>query len=330
MLAASPPADENARLTGEGGRNPILAQEIFSMKPLRTLATLFSSLCLAAVMSQAEAATPTGGYSGIFGGGPLYITSKGAPANINELANSGFTEVIVWSVEVKPNGDLNLNGEFPLTSNGVYIGDQTYPDFASSMTLLKQGKVKRVTFSIGSSNYGDWEDIAALVQSQGTGPDSILYKTFAALKAAIPAIDAIDFDDENSFDLASTVQFGIMLGQMGYHVMPDPYFNASYWQQVVSQINAQLPGTVDGVHLQAYAGGTGNNPCVGWDFGNVPVFPFLWDKNDTPVQVYGRMHNWHTQCGIVGGGLWLYDDIVGTGAAAKYAKAINLGVRTRH
>ncbi len=300
------------------------------MNPIHKLVPLLASAWLSACLpGAAAAASAPQGYSGIFGGGPLYITSKGASENITELENSGFTEVIVWSVEVKTNGDLNLNGEFPLTSAGTYVGGQTYPDFASDMARLKQGKVKRVTFSIGSSNYGDWEDIAALVQTQGTGPDSILYKTFAALKVAIPAIDAIDFDDENSFDLASTVQFGVMLGQLGYHVIPDPYFNASYWQQVVSGINTQLPGTVDGVHLQAYSGGAGNSPCVGWDFGSVPVFPFLWDANDSPVQVYGRMKNWHSQCDIVGGGLWLYDDIVGTGEAAKYAKAINFGVKLR-
>jgi len=271
------------------------------------------------------------GYTGVFGGGPLYITSKGASANITELENSGYSEVIVWSVEVKPNGDLNLNGEFPLTSDGVYIGGQTYPAFASDMSRLKQGKVQRVTFSIGSSNYGDWEDIAALVRSQGTGPDSILYKTFAALKGAIPAIDAIDFDDENSYDLTTTVQFGVMLAGLGYHVMPDPYVNPSYWTAVVSEINAQAPGAVDGVHLQTYAGGTGNSPCqANWNFGSVPVLPIVWDQNDSPLRAYRQMSSWQQQCAIIGGGLWLYDDIVGTGAAAKYAKAINLGTRTPH
>ena len=301
------------------------------MKLFRALAPLLASVFLSSLLPGAALAAPTPpGYSGIFGGGPLYITSKGASENITELANSGFTEIIVWSVEVKANGDLNLNGEFPLTSGGAYIGGQTYPDFASDMARLKQGKVKRVTFSIGSSNYGDWQDITALVKAQGTGPGSILYKTFDALKAAIPAIDAIDFDDENSFDLATTVQFGVMLGQLGYHVIPDPYFNASYWTKVASQINTQLPGTVDGVHLQAYAGGNGNNPCQGWDFGKVPVFPFLWDAYDSPQQVRSQMKSWDTQCGIVGGGLWLYDDIVGTGEAAKYAKAIKSGVKKRH
>lgn len=298
------------------------------MKPCLTLAPLLASAFLSALMpGAASAASTPQGFSGIFGGGPLYITSKGASANITELENSGFTEVIVWSVEVKTNGDLNLNGEFPLTSGGVYVGGQTYPDFASDMARLKQGKVQRVTFSIGSSNFGDWQDIAALVRSQGTGPDSILYKTFAALKAAIPAIDAVDFDDENSFDLTTTVQFGVMLGQLGYRVMPDPYFDASYWKQVVSQINTQLPGTVDGVHLQTYAGGAGNSPCHGWDFGSVPVFPLVWDADDTPMQTYRQMNSWHTECGIVGGGIWLYDDLVGTGETRKYAKAVNRGVK---
>jgi hypothetical protein len=270
-----------------------------------------------------EAASAQTGFTGIFGGGPFY---KNATNNILEIENSGFTEAIVWSVEVGSTGDLNFNGEFPLTSNGVYIGDQTHSDFASNMAQLKQGKVKRVTFSIGSSNFGDWQDITALVKAQGTGPTSILYKDFAALKAAIPALDAIDFDDENSFDSPTTIAFGVMLGQLGYHVAPDAFDNSSYWTNVVAQINIQLPGTVDGVHLQAYAGGSGNNPCVGWNFGGVPVWPGLWDLNDTPSQVQTIMTGWHTQCGITGGFMWLYDDFVGNGLAAQYASAINNAV----
>ena len=273
--------------------------------------------------STAVPASAQTGYTGIFGGGPLY---KNAASNITEIENSGFTEAIVWSVEVNSVGDLNFNGEFPLTSGGVYVGNSTHSDFASNMALLKQGTVKRITFSIGSSNVGDWQDITALVKAQGTGTSSILYKDFAALKAAIPSLDAIDFDDENSFDSPTTIQFGVMLGQLGYHVLPDAFDDASYWTNVVAQINTQLPGTVDGVHLQAYAGGSGNNPCQGWNFGSVPVFPGLWDQDDTPAQVQTIMSGWHTQCGIVGGFMWLYDDFVGNGLAAQYASAINNAV----
>jgi len=282
----------------------------------------FLFLILAFALSGESALAQTG-YTGIFGGGPFY---KNAAANITEIENSGFTEAIVWSVEVNSVGDLNFNGEFPLTSGGVYVGDQTHPDFASNMALLKQGTVKRITFSIGSSNFGDWQDITNLVNAQGTGPTSILYKDFQALKTAIPSLDAIDFDDENSFNTPTTISFGVMLGGLGYHVLPDAFDDSGYWTNVVSQINSQLPGTVDGVHLQAYAGGSGNNPCSGWNFGTVPVFPGLWDLNDTPSQVQSTMTGWHNQCGIVGGFMWLYDDFVGNGLAAQYASAINTAV----
>jgi len=290
--------------------------------PSRFHSTAILLALLFVVVFCGQNASAQTGYTGIFGGGPFY---KNASA-ITEIENSGFTEAIVWSVEVNSVGDLNLNGEFPLTSGGVYVGNLYYPNFASDMATLKLGTVKRVTFSIGSSNVGDWQDITNLVNTQGVGTNSILYKDFQALKAAIPALDALDFDDENSFNSPTTISFGVMLGQLGYHVMPDAFDQSSYWTNVVSQINSQLPGTVDGVHLQAYAGGSGNNPCVGWNFGTVPVFPGLWDANDTPSQVQTTMTDWHSQCGIVGGFMWLYDDFVGNGLAAQYASAINTAV----
>jgi hypothetical protein len=281
-------------------------------------------LLLSVLGLSTQAAFAQTGYIGIFGGGPFY---KNAENNIREIQNSGFTEAIVWSVEVSSTGNLNLNGEFPLTSNGVYIGNETHPDFASNLALLKQGNVKRITLSIGSSNYGDWEDITSLVNSQGTGPSSILYQDFQALKTAIPALDAIDFDDENSFNLDTTVQFGVMLGNLGYHVLPDAYDNNTYWMDVVSEINSQLPGTADGVHLQVYAGGTGNNPCSStWSFGSVPVYPGLWDHVDSTKQVQAIMTKWHETCSISGGFMWIYDDFVGSGLAAKYAQAMEVGV----
>jgi hypothetical protein len=278
----------------------------------------FGVLASLAIPSMGHAGT-----SGIFGGGPFYIN---ATNNINEIKNSGFTEAIVWNIEVKTNGDLNFNGEFPLVSNGTYIGNQTHPDFASNMAVLKTGTIKRITFSIGSSNVGDWQDIKALVNAQGTGSSSILFRNFQALKAAIPSVDALDFDDENSFDQSSTVKFAVMLGNLGYHVVLDPFSNASYWTSVASAINAQLPGTVDSVHLQAYAGGSGNSPCSGWNFGSVAVFPGLWDQDDTPAEVQSQMTSWHNQCGITGGFMWLYDDFDGTGLVAQYAAAINNAV----
>jgi len=268
------------------------------------------------------------GYIGILGGGPVY---KHDPTNIKELKKAGFNELIVWSVEVGETGDLNLNAEFPLTSNGKYIGDQTWPQFAHDLKAIKAGKVTRITFSIGSSNVGDFQHIKALVDSQGTGKKSVLYKDFRALAQALP-VDAIDFDDENSYDSESTIKFALMLGKLGYHVTMDPYTNSSYWTSVVSQINGQTPGLVDAIHLQTYAGGAGNSPCSGWDFGGVPVYPGLSDDHHappfvTPDQAETKLKGWHDQCGITGAWLWIFDQIAGTTLPKQYAHAMTRGVQ---
>jgi hypothetical protein len=294
---------------------------------LRRTASVLA-LCGLALSSAAGAATP--GYTGFYGGGPMY---KHVASNITEIQNSGFNEIIIWSVQITAAGDLNLNGEFPLTSGGVYIGNNTWPNFAADLVAMKQGGPKRITFSVGSSNANpsDFDRIKSLIATQGTGSTSALYKSFQALKQALPSVDAIDFDDESTYDSASMTQFAVMLGKLGYRVTVSPYTNATFWTSVVANINAQLPGTVDGVHLQAYAGGGANSPCSGWNFGSVPVFPGLWDADHTPPSMQTKMQSWKTQCGITGGFLWLYDDIVGTtyngqNALQAYASAINNGL----
>ena len=287
-----------------------------------------SALAVCGLTGLAGAAHAQTGYVGILGAGAVVQHVK---KNINELSTSGFNEVLIWSVEVNSTGDLNLDGGFPLTSAGVYIGDKTYPHFPADLAKIKKsGKVTRFNLSIGSSNYGDFEDIKALVDSQGTGKDSILYKDFVAIKAALP-IDAVDFDDENSYDSESTIKFAVMLGKLGYHVTMNPYTNNSYWISVVSQINTQLPGTVDGIHLQTFAGGEGNNPCSGWDFGGVPVYPGLSDQTsaqpyDTPKAAKAALARWHTECGITGGWLWIFDQIASTKQVKQYAKGMIAGV----
>jgi hypothetical protein len=122
-----------------------------------------------------------------------------------------------------------------------------------------------------------------------------------------------------------------MLGKLGYKVTMNPYTNSSYWTSVVSAINTKRAGTVDGIHLQTFAGGDGNTPCSGWDFGSVPVYPGISDQTSappylTPAQAKAAMHNWHTQCGITGGWLWIFDQIAGTDQVREYAHAIIRGV----
>jgi len=72
-----------------------------------------ATLALAGAVLFAGTAMAQTGYIGILGGGPVY---KRNLTNVRELKKAGFNELIVWSVEVGATGDLNLNGEFPLTS----------------------------------------------------------------------------------------------------------------------------------------------------------------------------------------------------------------------
>jgi hypothetical protein len=291
---------------------------------LRRAAT--AALVLGGAALFAGGAAAQVGYVGILGGGPTYQRNT---TYVDELKKAGFNELIIWSVEVKTNGDLNLNGEFPITSNGKYIGDQMWPKFAHDLKTIKSGKVTRITLSIGSSNFGDFQNLKALIDSQGTGKKSILYKDFAALAAALP-VDAIDLDDENGYDSESTIKFALMLGGLGYHVTMNPYTNNSYWTSVVSQINTQMPGLVDAIHLQTFAGGSGNSPCSGWDFGGVPVYPGLSDQSSappfsSPAQAEARIKAWNGQCGTNGGWLWIFDQIKGTTLPKQYAKAMIKG-----
>jgi hypothetical protein len=65
-------------------------------------------LLLAVTLLSIEASAQAG-YIGVCSGGSLY---KHVQSNITEIQNSGFNEVIVSSVEVKPNEDLNFNASF--------------------------------------------------------------------------------------------------------------------------------------------------------------------------------------------------------------------------
>jgi hypothetical protein len=277
----------------------------------------------------------------IYGSGLLY---SGGSAVIADLKNSGFTTVIAWSVHVNTKGDLSYN-DTPIVSNGSYIGD---PEWPKRLSGLKQGgSVNRLLFSVGSADVSDYSHIQSLIRSQGTGPNSILHQNFLALKRAIPAIDGIDFDDEDLNDQDTIVQFAQMLNLMGYQVTFCPYTNSQFWIDCLHTLNSKTPGLVTGFNLQCYAGGTGNNPqewitVIANQMGSAFdadgfVYPGLWGKHgdgcadgDSPHAVRTQFEKWRST-GIQGGFVWLYDDIQtcarsGGPRTAAYASAIINGL----
>jgi hypothetical protein len=269
--------------------------------------------------------------SGVFGGGPFY---SGGQAVMDTLRASGFTTVVLWTIHVDAaSGDLILN-DIRVVSNGAYVGDSGWP---GRLATLKQAptSVNRIEVSVGSAGVNDFGSVRTLMAAQGTGTGSILYRNFLALKNATGAV-AIDFDDEMLYDVNATVSFGVMLADIGYHVTLCPYTNTAFWSSVRSQINSQRAGAVDRVYLQVYAGGAGNDPASWNGAVGMTVDPGVWSRHgsgcttgDTPATVQSKMTSWRSSAGILGGFMWLYDDIQACssqGTAAQYAAAINNSV----
>lgn len=290
---------------------------------IRRLRSSLSSVFLLAACLAAPAASAD---SAIYGGGPLYT---GGQAVMDDLRASGFTTVIFFGLHPHENGDLHYNNDL-IISNGAYVGD---PAWLTRVASLKQAptSVNRIEFSIGGWGVGDFANIQNLIAAQGTGPDSVLYRNFQKLKE-ITGADAIDFDDESTYDLNSSTQFGNMLWGLGFSITLAPYTNQTYWVNLKNN----LAGKVDGIHLQVYDGGASNNPATWSSAMGMTVDPGLWLKHgtgctagDSPSTVQSKMTNWKSSVGIVGGFIWLYDDIQACwsqGTTAQYAAAINNAV----
>lgn len=162
------------------------------------------------------------------------------------------------------------------------------------------------------------QHVKDLMANPGPGPSTPLYRNFVALKAAW-GLDAVNNDDESLYDVASTVKFAQMLGQIGYKYTLAPYTNSAFWVSLIRQANAGLADPnllVDRVYLQCYDGGAGNNPTSWASTLGLKVVPLLWVTNDskpsqgtTAAQATSKFTAWNSAGGLAGGGYWNDYDI---------------------
>lgn len=292
--------------------------------------TVVASLVVAGGPAVASAAPAqplaAAGRSAIYGGGPFY---SGGQAVMDTLRSSGFTTVVLWAIHVRADtGDLWLN-DIRIVSDGQYVGDPAWP---ARLATLRQAptSVNRIEVSVGSAGPDDWGAIATLIDREGTGSGSVLYRNFQVLRT-ITGADAINDDDEQAYNLSATTAFANMVIGQGYRFTFVPYTNVTFWRNLKNNLGA----AVDRVYLQVYAGGAGNNPATWAQQLGMPVDPGLWSRHgsgcasgDTPAAVESRMRGWVTSAGIQGGFLWLYDDMqacAAQGTPAQYAAAVNNG-----
>src|SRR6202453_3875916 len=140
---------------------------------------------------------------------------------------SGFTTLITFAMHVDVDGMLEIGGG-PVCSNGVYIGPSNWGTIVNTLKMPPT-TVTRYEVCVGGWLDTSYDNIKSLLQSQGTGASSMLYKNFQALKNAVPGIDAINDDDEKTYDLTSSVSFANLLGGLGFKFTMVPYTQQSFW-----------------------------------------------------------------------------------------------------
>ena len=240
--------------------------------------------------------------SGVYVGGHI---RRERPATIEKLRNSGFTYVILFNVNVETDGTLTTDGE-TICRDGEYVFANEQPHYVDDVKALKQWPtgIERIEICIGGWGNESYSRIRDLINSEGTGPSSILYRNFKALKEAIPEIDAVNNDDEHCYDTSTAVRFHVMMSTLGYKTTVAPYTNKTFWQNLVEQLNQSRPGACDRVLIQCYDGGAYNNP-TDWALGNLPVHAGRTNYQSSMEESIAQMETWRNDNNVVGGFVWV-------------------------
>lgn len=243
--------------------------------------------------------------TGVYVGGHI---RRERPNTVEKLKKSGFTYVILFNVSVETDGTLTTDGE-TICKNGQYVFAIQQPHYVEDVKALKTWPtaIERIEICIGGWGNESYNRIRDLINSQGTGTTSILYRNFKALKDAIPEIDAVNNDDEHCYDASSAVKFHTMMYDLGYKTTVAPYTNKSFWQSLVSGLNSNRSGACDRVLIQCYDGGAGNNPS-NWKLGGLPVHAGRTNYQTSMEESVAQMESWRQNNGVVGGFVWVYND----------------------
>ncbi len=263
----------------------------------RIVAILLLTMTLSDLMAQ--------GGSGVYVGGHI---RRERPGTITKLKNSGFTYAILFNVNVEPDGTLTTDGE-TICRDGEYVFANEQPHYVEDVQTLKAWptSIGRIEICIGGWGNESYIRIRDLINRDGIGQNTILYRNFKALKEAIPEIDAVNNDDEHCYDVATAVKFHVMMRSLGYKTTIAPYTNWNFWNDLVIQVNQTRPGTCDRVMIQCYDGGANNNPSD-WHLGGLPLHAGRTNYQSDMQTSIGQMEQWRDQNDVVGGFVWVYND----------------------
>ncbi|MBR4644699.1 MAG: hypothetical protein IKO73_06045 [Bacteroidaceae bacterium] len=247
--------------------------------------------------------------SGVYVGGHI---RRERPKTITKLRESGFTYALLFNVHVCADGTLITDGD-TICYNGEYVFDQTHPNYQEDIKNLKTAptSIQRIEIVIGGWGNDSYDHIRDLINKNGTGSTTMLYKNFRALRKAVPEIDAVNNDDEHCYEVETGAKFHIMMYNLGYKTTLAPYTNKSYWQNLCTKIRASKPKAVDCVMVQCYDGGAANVNQVGsWTFTGVTErhAGLMYYSNDWNVDKnIEQFQKWKDDNVASGGFVWVYN-----------------------
>ena len=257
----------------------------------------------------AEAQTEIKTVSGVYVGGHI---RRERPQTITNLKYSGFTYALLFNVHVDPDGTLKMDGE-TICKDGRYVFSETQPHYQQDIKDLKTAptSIQRIEIVIGGWGNDSYDNIKNLINKNGTGSTTMLYRNFKALKDAVPEIDAVNNDDEHCYDVETGAKFHIMMYNLGYKTTLAPYTYKTYWQNLCTKIRATKSKAVDRIMVQCYDGGAGNVNQVGsWTFTGVTErhAGLMYYSNDWSVDKNLEQFQKWKEDGVASGGfVWVYN-----------------------
>lgn len=275
---------------------------------MKRISLIFLSIFALGQMN-AEAQTEIKTVSGVYVGGHI---RRERPQTITNLKYSGFTYALLFNVHVDPDGTLKTDGE-TICKDGRYVFSETQPHYQQDIKDLKTAptSIQRIEIVIGGWGNDSYDNIKNLINKNGTGSTTMLYRNFKALKDAVPEIDAVNNDDEHCYDVETGAKFHIMMYNLGYKTTLAPYTYKTYWQNLCTKIRATKSKAVDRIMVQCYDGGAGNVNQVGsWTFTGVTErhAGLMYYSNDWSVDKnLEQFQKWKDDGVASGGFVWVYN-----------------------
>jgi len=237
--------------------------------------------------------------------GPLKIESE---LTYYYVQRGGFTTIVIGMFHIgDPDaafdtelGDIIFNGGNPILirdGSFFYSGAQTWASQIKRLKTSSGSNVTKVYASFGGgSPVQDFATIKKIYEQNGNSFEGTMLKKnlgiFAGTFNGPKAIDGIDMDCEETYDMPSFVAFCEMMIGFGFSITFCPFVAQSdFWTPAQQQLEAKHPGIVKWWNLQCYAGGGDNTPGD-WTTPSMPdgfLIPGDWVRFWNPNPPVGWM-----------------------------------------